>query len=239
MGKKNGSASGARCAVVPCAPMAPISRRIESDPGLGGLVPGHAHGERRRPMLDQSRQGGGNLEWNPGAHQHVADPGEERAVERRQGRQHDLLQQVDADDAGVALAGEVDLDEARQHVELQQSAALRQRVTGDARETDSRSNASGHEIALHHALDEIRIRKTGHRPAEVAQRVAELQAARELDVERGPRDHSEPAGGSHRPRQAPARDADSHAALNDLRMTCLTMGELLVVRWMRIESAAS
>ena len=57
----------------------------------------------------------GDAARDAGAHQHVGDPGEHRAVERRQGGQLDLFEEIDADRAVVSLAGEEDFDEIRQH----------------------------------------------------------------------------------------------------------------------------
>ena len=173
-----------------------------------------------RLVPGERREGGGDLERNAGAHEDVADAGEHRAVERRQGRQDDLLQQVDADRAVVAFAGEVDLDEARQNVEPQELAARLQGGAGDLGEARAGSDAAGHEVALHDPVDELAVRKAGQRAPQVAGKIAELQAAGELHVERRARDHAERAARRHGARQAPARDADPHAALNDCRMTC-------------------
>ncbi len=171
-------------------------------------------------MAGERLKSGGDLERNAGAHEDIADAGEHRPVERRQGRQDDLLQQVDANPAVVPFAGEVDLDEARQDVEPQELAARLQGGTGDLGEVRAGGDAAGHEVALHDPIDELPVRKAGQRAAQVAARIPELQAAGELHVERRARNHAERAPGRDGARQTPARDADPHAALNDFRMTC-------------------
>ena len=93
-----------------------------------------------------------------------------------------------------------------------------QRVAGDLGEARAGGDAAGHEVALQDAVHQLAVGKPGERPSQVAGEIAELQAAGELHVERGARDHAESASGGHCARQAPTRDADPHAALNDLWM---------------------
>ena len=79
---------------------------------------------------------------NARAHQHVVHAGEHGAVERRQGGQLDLGEQVDADQAVVPLLREPHLDERRQHRRSAGAALLtdllvhRQQLVGRSRRPD-------------------------------------------------------------------------------------------------------
>ena len=63
---------------------------------------------------DQRIQHAGHLHGNAGTHEHDIDTCEHRAVQAGEDRKLDLVQEVDPDDAGMALLGEIHLDEVGQ-----------------------------------------------------------------------------------------------------------------------------
>ena len=76
-------------------------------------------------MAGQAIEHARHAERNAGAHQHVVDAGEHRAVERRQVRHLDLLEIVDADRILVAFARQPDFDEVGDDAELDELGGSR------------------------------------------------------------------------------------------------------------------
>ena len=169
-------------------------------------------------MQDEAVEDAGDADRDAGAHEDGRHAGEHRAVDRRQDRQLDLLEVVDADGPVVPLTREEDLDEVRDDAELDELAGgPRARVHGNRAVGSVLGLSALDEVLLEDAPRHLRERERGDRAAHVTARVAVLEPARQDHVERRSRHDSELAEARNGIRERPVRDARAHAALDDLR----------------------
>lgn len=142
----------------------------------------------------------------------------------------DLGQQVDADGTVVTLAGEVHLDKGRGHNQLLSLDAHalpehRNRAIGC-----SSGAAARPEIPRQHARGDAGNREDLERAAHVPARVAVFETPREEYIQAGPRHDAELTRARHCPRQLPAGNSDTHAALNDERQRSHGFHSLALLR---------
>jgi len=188
--------------------------RVEArDVGVGAVRDLDREGRRTsgRELGQQPRQ----LARDSRAHQHVVDPREHGAQRGRQGRGLDLLQQVDADDAVVALLGEPDLGEVADQAQLDGPLAgvdgeRRVRPVGLAGRTPALPV-----VGRQHARRDRRRGEVLQRPADVSARVAVLQAPRDDRVQGGAGDDAQLAEAGDDAGELPRRDGHPHAPLDD------------------------
>jgi hypothetical protein len=115
----------------------------------------------------------------------------------------------------MALPGELDLDERREHGELLARLAHHLLVHGQHGVRRSRRQALGVEEALQRLFGGLRDGELLHRATHVTTEVAGLQPACEHGVERRSRDDSQLAEARHGTREPPVGDPHPHAALDD------------------------
>jgi len=181
--------------------------------GAGGAV--HVKVQRNRLMAGEPGEEVRDLRGDTRTHQHVVHAGEQGAVRRTRGGELDLLQEVDAHEAVVALLGEPDLHEVGDDAEHLLLAGgdhpqLRDGCVGLAGRATLRAVVLGQHLLGHRGDGEV-----GERAADVPAGVPVLEATGDDDVEGGPGHHAELAGEGHRPGELPRRDSDAHAALDD------------------------
>ena len=168
-----------------------------------------------RLVVHETVEHAGDLQRDARAHQHVAHPGEHGAVDRRQVRDLDLFQVVDAHRIRVALAREEDLDEVGHHAErlpISRGGGRRHR-RGEERLV--RRLASGDVVVIPHLCGQPRYREVVERPAHVPARVTHLQTPRQDLIESGSAHDAELPKSRDTAGQAPVGNAHAHAALDD------------------------
>jgi len=196
-----------------------VRARVEPDGGLavrggGALDPDrHLHRFVARQPVEQTRQVG----RVSGAHQHVVDAGQHRAVARVRDRQVDLAEVVDAHLTVMALLGEVDLDEVGGDGEFGERPGRSQAEPQHGPERHPGRRATGHVVGAQDPFGHAGQGEPAQRPAHVAARVALLQPAGADEFQRGAGHHPELAGQGDRPGESPAGYRDPHAALDDPR----------------------
>jgi hypothetical protein len=181
------------------------SMAADGDRQAGGLVVGEP--------IQYSRNAG----RDPRPHEHVINSGEQRPVQRGQGRQLDLLQQVHPDFAGLTVPGQPHLHEGGRDGQLDEAAGRPQRAHRYGREGGGRvwwvAVIAGNDPIGNRLVREVRERAT-----QVSVPVAGPQPSRQRDRDRRARHHAELTGLGNSPRQLPTRHADPHPALHDLGM---------------------
>jgi hypothetical protein len=90
-------------------------------------------------LIEGARNGAGNA----GAHEHVIDARQHRAIERGKGGYLDFFEQVDADEAGVVFLGEENFDKVGGDGEFDQCLAAGQGGHGGEFERRTRSETLG------------------------------------------------------------------------------------------------
>ena len=192
--------------------------RVEGEGRLIALLRAdHVQRIGRRLVPGQTIECLGNLERNPGADDHIAHAGQERTVERRQMRNLNFFEIIDADGVGVALACQPDLDEIRDDREFQQFARAVAHRHRDALIRVGVGLAARDEVGLPDPLGHRRHREMVERATHVAAGIAILKPPRQNLIERRSGDNSELPEFRHGVSQAPGRDARAHAALDDRR----------------------
>ena len=186
---------------------------------IGMLSPVHVNTDASYAALGEVGEQARDVAWHARPHQHGVDTGEHRAEDRRRGRELDLLEQVDADEAAMALFGQPHLDEVRHHGEPLAVGGLAQRHLVDGAVRPSAGSATLEEESVGHAACQGLVGEGGQRAACVAVRVAVLQVSCQDDVEGGARHDAELTQTRHGAGELPARDASAHSAL-DHRWKC-------------------
>ena len=148
------------------------------------------HGPVGGQLVEQVRDVAGD----PGAHQHVVDAGQHRAVGGRRGGHLDLLEEVDADQPVVALLREPHLDEVAEDPELLRELRLPQGEPGQRRVRGAGRAPARPEVPGDDALGDLGHRECGERAPDGPVVVAVLQAACQDEVQRRPCDDTELAG---------------------------------------------
>ena len=169
----------------------------------------------RRLVVHEAIEHRRDAHRDAGAHQHVVDAGQHRAVDRGQVRRLDLLEVVDADGIGVSFLCQIDLDEVGDHDQRLPGHRRLVRAHLHAAPGLAIGLAAGNVVGVPDVFGELRHGEVIERAAHVAARIALLQAARQHLVEGRAADHAELTFERHRPRQPPVRDPDTHAALDD------------------------
>ena len=187
--------------------------RVGLDEPLHGAT-GDVDGDPADLPGRQRAQQLGHLARDAGPHEHVVDAAEHRAEQGRGGRELDLLEAVDADDAVVALLREPDLGEVADDGELLAGPGGAQGELGQRLVGGVGTAAALDEVGVDHPLRHGGTGEVGQGPAVVAAHVAVLEAAGEHGIHRGARHDAEVTCQRDLAGQPPPRDRDTHAALD-------------------------
>ena len=168
-------------------------------------------------MVGEGGDGRGELHGDARAdddHRHARQHG---AVERGQVGHLDLLEEIDPHGIRVAFARKEDLDEIRRDAQfLRRDVALGGMHAAGLVGLGSIASA-GDEIGVQDVAGDAGEGKLLQRAADMAFRVAILQAARQDFIQGGSGDDAQLAQPGYGAGQPPVRNAGAHAALNDLR----------------------
>lgn len=192
---------------------------IEAGEGLGARGGAdHIDGDFGGLTGGEAVEGTGNLARDAGAHEHVVDAGQHGAVERGEGADLDLLEQVNADRVAVSAFGEMDLGEVGDDGELGEGAGGLYPGHRDGFEGGVGRFAAGDEEGVAHALGDRANGETFEGLVHVAAGIPGLEAAGEDDGEQRAGNDTELAELGDGTGEAPIGDGDAHASLNDLRL---------------------
>jgi hypothetical protein len=180
---------------------------------------GHADGIGGGMVVRQHVQHARHLDRNSRPHDHHGDPGQHRPIERRQVRQLDLLQIVDADRVGMPLPGKEDLHVVRDDAEFLDHAAALDGMRSHGKVGRFRLLASRHKEGVLDPLRHARKRKVAQGAPHVPARIAVLQAPRQDLIQTRAGYDTELPNPRHGLGQAPVGYPDAHASLYDFRQS--------------------
>ena len=196
-----------------------VLARIEDD-GRGlfiRLLADDVDGIRRRLVVREPIERAGHLHRDAGAHEHVVDAGQHRAVERGQVRNLDLLEVVDPDRArrGPRARGRPRRSSTRRSARPARVATRRCESAGA--DTDDRRPCRRGCSAATRPARPSREREVIEGAAHVPARIPVLEAACHHHVERSARHDAELSTHRHRARKLPVGNRDAHSTLDDDR----------------------